>query len=99
MVPQPVAAVVLLFPLTDDFKKKRDARHAEKLKELGEGHLDPTIIWIKQTVRLCFILSLSLIVSVSIFAPRWSSERSSFFCLNRLGTRVELWRCYMLWLM
>lgn len=50
MVPQPAKAVILLFPLTDDFKKKRDARYAEKLKELGEGHIDPTIIWIKQTI-------------------------------------------------
>lgn len=70
MLPQPVKAVVLLFPLTEDFKKKRDARYAEKLKKLGEGHIDPTIIWIKQTVRLFLILSLLLIVSGSSFAPR-----------------------------
>jgi len=50
MVPQPVKAVILLFPLTDDFKKKRDARYAEKLRKVGEGHVDPTIIWIKQTI-------------------------------------------------
>jgi len=50
MIPQPVKAVVLLFPLTDDFKQKRDARYAEKLKKVGEGHIDPTIIWIKQTI-------------------------------------------------
>jgi len=51
MVPRPVKAVILLFPLTDDFKKKREARYAEKLEELGEGHIDPTIIWIKQTIK------------------------------------------------
>ena len=59
MVPQPVKAVILLFPLKDDFKKKRDARYAQKLQEVGEGHIDPTIIWIKQTVRVGFILSES----------------------------------------
>lgn len=56
MVPQPVKAVVLLFPLTEDFKKKRDARYAKKLEEVGKGHIDPTIIWIKQTVCLRVIL-------------------------------------------
>ena len=52
MVPPSVKAVILLFPWTDDFKKKRDARYAQKLEEVGKGHIDPEIIWIKQTVRL-----------------------------------------------
>lgn len=51
MVPQPVKAVILLYPYTDDMKEKRDARYARMLKEVGEGHIDPTIISIKQTVR------------------------------------------------
>ncbi|KAF9779199.1 peptidase C12, ubiquitin carboxyl-terminal hydrolase [Thelephora terrestris] len=50
ILPQPVKAVILLFPLTKEFKQKRDARYAEKLEKLGEGHIDPTIIWIKQTI-------------------------------------------------
>jgi len=50
LVPQPVKAVILLFPLTDDFKTKRDARYAQKLEQLGTGHIDPTIVWIKQTI-------------------------------------------------
>jgi ubiquitin carboxyl-terminal hydrolase L3 len=66
MVPQPAKAVILLFPLTDDFKKKRDARYAQKLEQVGKGHIDPTIIWIKQTVRLGFILSFSLLMPGSI---------------------------------
>ena len=52
MVPQGVKAVILLFPHKDDAKKRRDALYAQKLKEVGEGHIDPTVIWIKQTVRL-----------------------------------------------
>jgi len=50
MVPQPVKAVILLFPLKGDFKEKRDARYAQKLQEVGQGHVDPTVIWIKQTI-------------------------------------------------
>jgi len=50
MVPRPVKAVILLFPWTDDFKKKRDAQYVQKIEEIGEGHIDPTIIWIKQTI-------------------------------------------------
>ena len=52
IVPRPVKAVVLLFPLTDDFKDKRNARYAQKLEKVGKGHIDPKVIWIKQTVRL-----------------------------------------------
>jgi len=55
IIPQPAKAVVLLFPVDEDIKKKRDARYAQKLEDVGKGHIDPTIIWIKQTVRLGFI--------------------------------------------
>ena len=91
MVPQPVKAVILLFPLTDDFKKKREARYAKK--QVKEGHIDPTIIWIKQTVRPGFTLLLSP------HNTRINSEtpdRLFLFCLNRLGMHAELWRCCML---
>jgi len=50
MIPQPVRAVILLFPLTEDFKQKRDALYAQEIEAVGEGHVDPTIIWIKQTI-------------------------------------------------
>lgn len=65
MVPQPVKAVILLFPLKDDFKKKRDARYAQKLQEVGEGHIDPTVIWIKQTVRVeAYLIRIRISVRV-----------------------------------
>ena len=48
--------MILIFPLTEDSKQKRDARYAKKLEKVGKGHADPTIIWIKQTVRLGFYL-------------------------------------------
>lgn len=68
MVPQPVKAVILLFPRKGDIKKKRDARYAEKVKEIGKDHIDPTIVWIKQTVSLRFISSFSPLVLESRFA-------------------------------
>ena len=62
MVPQQTKAVILVFPINDDLDKKKDARYAQKLEQVGKGHIDPTIIWIKQTVRLVFILSFSPLV-------------------------------------
>ena len=59
MIPQPIKAVILVFPLNEDFEKKKDARYAEKLEKVGKGHVDPTVVWIKQTVRLVSILSFS----------------------------------------
>lgn len=47
MIPQPVKAVVLLFPLTSEVKKMRD----EEDKSSSSSTVDPTIIWMKQTVR------------------------------------------------
>ena len=62
MVPQPVKAIVMLFPITDAYETARKAEDAQVL-EKGQPALDPTILWIKQTVRsncVCqpFILSL-----------------------------------------
>ena len=60
MVPKSVRAVILLFPLTADFKQEREARYAEKLGQLGKGHMDPEVVWIKQTVRQGVVLPRSL---------------------------------------
>jgi len=70
MIPQPIKAVILVFPLDEDFEKKKDAQYARKLEQVGKGHVDPTVIWIKQTVRLVFILSFSPPVLGSWFAIR-----------------------------
>ena len=85
MVPQPVKAVILLFPFTGDFKKKRDARYAQKLEKLGEGHIDPTVIWIKQTVRPCHFSSL--VVPGSRYADTWIDGLVLFIQIgNACGT-------------
>jgi len=70
MIPQPTKAVILVFPLDDDFEKKKNAQYAQKLEQVGQGHVDPTIIWIKQTVRPGLILSFSPPVSGSRFTVR-----------------------------
>lgn len=50
MVPKPVKAVVLLFPISEAYEKKRKEEDARIAKE-GQHPIDPTILWIKQTVR------------------------------------------------
>lgn len=48
-VPQPVKAVLLVFPLSDEMaasKKKTD----EKIEQEGQPSLDPTLFFVKQTV-------------------------------------------------
>ncbi|EJD08534.1 peptidase C12, ubiquitin carboxyl-terminal hydrolase 1 [Fomitiporia mediterranea MF3/22] len=58
MVPQPVKAVVLLFPITEAFETKRKEEDAA----LEAGKLPPvdsTVIWIKQTIsNACGTLGL-----------------------------------------
>jgi hypothetical protein len=53
MVSQPVKAVLLLFPITqalEDENKEEDTNIAKE----GQSLIDPTIFWIKQTVRSFF---------------------------------------------
>ena len=51
MVPQPAKALILLFPYSEEFRKRRDAEDTE-IERNGQHPVDPTIIWIKQTVRM-----------------------------------------------
>lgn len=51
MVPQPVKAVILLFPITDSVDA-RAKQEDERIETEGQRPVDPTIFWIKQTVRL-----------------------------------------------
>ena len=51
MVPKPVRAVVLLFPITDASEEKR--KEEDAATEAGKlPPVDPTVIWIKQTVSM-----------------------------------------------
>lgn len=49
MVPQPVKAVILIFPLDDSITGQRKTED-ERLAREGQPLLDKTILWIKQTV-------------------------------------------------
>ena len=48
MVPQPVKAVILLFPITESVETRRK-QEDEKVKNLGQHPIDPTVFYIKQT--------------------------------------------------
>ncbi|KAJ7695172.1 hypothetical protein B0H17DRAFT_1056689 [Mycena rosella] len=49
MVPQPVKAVVLLFPISPESEARRKQEDEEILSK-GQPTLDPTVFWIKQTI-------------------------------------------------
>ncbi|KAI5894897.1 peptidase C12, ubiquitin carboxyl-terminal hydrolase 1 [Schizophyllum commune H4-8] len=49
MVPQPVKAVLLLFPISDQLEAKR-REEDEKIRTHGPPKVDPTVMWIKQTI-------------------------------------------------
>ncbi|ELU44610.1 ubiquitin carboxyl-terminal hydrolase, family 1 domain-containing protein [Rhizoctonia solani AG-1 IA] len=51
MVPSPSKAVVLLFPITDATEQKRKDDD-ERLAKEAQPDIDPTLIYIKQTVRI-----------------------------------------------
>ncbi|KAF8273126.1 peptidase C12 ubiquitin carboxyl-terminal hydrolase 1 [Lactarius quietus] len=48
-VPQPVKALILLFPIRGELKERSEDEEA-KFKEKGQVPIDPTVIWIKQTI-------------------------------------------------
>jgi ubiquitin carboxyl-terminal hydrolase L3 len=50
MVPGPSKAVLLVFPITKDTEAKRKEED-EIIEKQGQPDVDPTLIYIKQTVR------------------------------------------------
>ena len=60
LVPKPVKAVVLLFPARG--KLEELAKREEEMKERGATPVDPTVFWIKQTVRLAGVVRLSRVI-------------------------------------
>ena len=49
MVPQPVRAVILLFPITGQGETEREEKD-EETKKRGQYPIDPALIYITQTV-------------------------------------------------
>ena len=78
MVPQPVKAVVLLFPISKEYEAKRKAED-ERIAREGQHPVDPTLIWIKQTVR-CPAVAIVCLADVVVYRSRM---------------RVVQWACYM----
>ncbi len=61
LVAKPVKAVILLFPIRgklDELRQKEEA----KFKEEGQVPIDPTVFWIKQTVRLISVARLQRVI-------------------------------------
>jgi hypothetical protein len=50
LVAKPVKAVILLFPIRGKLEELRQQEEA-RIKEEGKVPVDPTVFWIKQTVR------------------------------------------------
>jgi ubiquitin carboxyl-terminal hydrolase L3 len=53
MVPQPIKALILVFPYTEITKsaaRKAEEERIKKEKEEGTSEVDPTVIFIKQTI-------------------------------------------------
>lgn len=61
MVPQPVKAVILLFPITESIETRR-RQEDEKVKNLGQHPIDPTVFYIKQTASIFDLDRLEAIV-------------------------------------
>ena len=58
LVAKPVKAVILLFPIRGKLEELRQTEEA-KLKEEGRVPVDPTVFWIKQTVRFAGVALLT----------------------------------------
>ncbi|KAI0272614.1 peptidase C12 ubiquitin carboxyl-terminal hydrolase 1 [Gloeopeniophorella convolvens] len=49
LIPRPVKAVILLFPIRGKLEELRQTEEAQ-IKEKGQVPIDPTVFWIKQTI-------------------------------------------------
>jgi ubiquitin carboxyl-terminal hydrolase L3 len=56
LVAKPVKAVILLFPIRGILEELRKQEEAKLKEEEGRVPVDPTIFWIKQTVRWSLVL-------------------------------------------
>jgi hypothetical protein len=76
LVAKPVKAVVLLFPIRGKLEELRKTEEA-RLKEEGRVPIDPTVFWIKQTVR--FAGSALLTGDYDQIRLATHAERSAFY--------------------
>jgi len=76
LVAKPVKAVILLFPIRGKLEELRQTEEA-KLKEEGRVPIDPTMFWIKQTVRLACVALLTS--DFDEIRSATHAERSAFY--------------------
>ncbi|KAJ8523142.1 hypothetical protein ONZ45_g377 [Pleurotus djamor] len=50
LIPQPVKALILIFPDLGEVKARNDSED-ESVKQIGAFPVDPTLVWIKQTIN------------------------------------------------
>ncbi|KAI0313276.1 peptidase C12 ubiquitin carboxyl-terminal hydrolase 1 [Amylostereum chailletii] len=85
MVPQPVHAVVLLFPIRGEIESASDAEEAKFAIE-GRPEVDPTIFWMKQTIgNACGTMGLihALANSNVVFEPESIFQRLIDVCKDK----------------
>ncbi|ETW78868.1 cysteine peptidase C12, ubiquitin carboxyl-terminal hydrolase 1 [Heterobasidion irregulare TC 32-1] len=85
MVPQPVKAVVLLFPIRGPLEGMRRQEN-EKITTEGQTPIDPTIIWVKQTIsNACGTMGLLHALANSNVTIKPESPLSQFIdeCKNK----------------
>ncbi|KAH9981969.1 peptidase C12 ubiquitin carboxyl-terminal hydrolase 1 [Russula compacta] len=85
LVPRPVKAVVLLFPIRGKLEELRKEEE-EKIKEEGQVPVDPTVFWIKQTIsNACGTIGLlhALTNAVVVFEPESPMSRFIDACSDK----------------
>ena len=66
LVPQPSKALILCFPITDELSKAQADDNARIAKE-GQHPLDPTVVYIKQTVSTIVgihVINIRILISI-----------------------------------
>jgi len=85
MVPQPVKAVILLFPVTRMSEEKRREEDTRIANE-GQHPVDPTVFWVKQTIQnACGTIALlhALVNSDVTFVPHSALSRFVDECRDK----------------
>jgi hypothetical protein len=81
-VSKPVKSVILLFPVRGKLEALIQQEEAE-FKEKGQVPVDPTVFWIKQTVRPVGIVYLTPINEMLQFDVRSAMHAARLACSTR----------------
>jgi hypothetical protein len=84
-VSKPVKSVILLFPIRGELEVLVQQEEAE-FKEKGQVPVDPTVFWIKQTVRPARLVYLKLINEMLYCEVRSATHAARSACSTRWQT-------------